>query len=119
MLSADFWTRGGPLLASVGMAGKRGRRWGWAGYVGVVAILAALSALDPAGLRRYLRLEGDARRMGAENARLAAENARLAGEVRALRTDPSALERAAREELRFVRPGERVYWVGERAGTEP
>jgi cell division protein FtsB len=54
-----------------------------------------------------------------ENARIAAENARLAREVRALRTDPSALERAAREELRFVRPGERVYWVGERREAGP
>ncbi|HSD18401.1 MAG TPA: septum formation initiator family protein [Anaeromyxobacter sp.] len=95
------------------MPGRRGRRWGWRAFVGALALLATLSALDPDGLRRYLRLERDARRMEDENARIAAENARLAREVRALRTDPSALERAAREELRFVRPGERVYWVGE------
>jgi cell division protein FtsB len=94
------------------MVGRRGRGWGWGGFAGALALLAALSALDPDGLRRYLRLAEDTRRMEQENARLAAENARLSREVRALRTDPSALERAAREELRFVRPGERVYWVG-------
>ena len=54
-----------------------------------------------------------------ENARLAAENAALSREARALRGDPAALERAAREELRFVRPGERVYWLGAASGGAP
>jgi cell division protein FtsB len=93
------------------MGGARGRRWGFGTYLGVVAILAALSALDPSGLRKYVRLREEAARMEAENARLAAETARLAREVRALRTDPGALERAAREDLGLVRPGERVYRV--------
>lgn len=93
------------------MGGGRGRRWGFGTYLGVVAILAAVSALDPSGLRKYLRLRDDAARMAAENAQLAAETARLAREVRALRTDPGALERAAREDLGLVRPGERVYRV--------
>jgi cell division protein FtsB len=101
------------------MSRRRGRGWGWRAFVGALALLATLSAVDPDGLRRYLRLRGDARRMEDENARIAAENGRLAREVRALRTDPSALERAAREELRFVRPGERVYWAGERREAGP
>jgi cell division protein FtsB len=50
--------------------------------------------------------------MRAENERLASENVALAREARGLRGDAAALERAAREELRFVRPGERVYWLG-------
>ncbi|WP_242340512.1 MULTISPECIES: septum formation initiator family protein [Anaeromyxobacter] len=95
------------------MSGRRGRLWGWRAFVGALALLGAVSAVDPDGIRRYVRLDADARRMEDENARLAAENARLAREVHALRTDASALERAAREELRFVRPGERVYWVGQ------
>jgi cell division protein FtsB len=90
-----------------------------AAVVGGALALAALSALHPSGLRRYVGLAAEARRMEAENARLAAENARLAREAHALRTDPSALERAAREELRLVRPGERVYWVGDRPGADP
>jgi cell division protein FtsB len=93
------------------MGGGRGRRWGFGTFLGIVAILAAASALDPSGLRKYLRLREDAARMEAENTRLAAETARLAREVHALRTDPGALERAAREDLGLVRPGERVYRV--------
>ncbi len=96
------------------MAGIGGRRW-WV-YVGGVAVLATLSALDPSGQRRYQRLTGDVEAMRRENAHLAAENARLAREVHALRTDPAAVERAVREELRYVRPGERVYVLGDRGG---
>jgi cell division protein FtsB len=100
------------------MAGTRGRwaRW-W--VFGAVAAAAAAAAVDPSGLRRYVDLSGDVRRMRDENARLAADNASLAREAHALRSDPAALERAAREELRFVRPGERVYWLGAREGAAP
>ncbi len=101
------------------MAGTPGRRLRWGVYVGVVAALAALSALDPSGLRKHLRLERDARGLRAENARYAAENARLAREIRALRAEPAALERAVREELRYIRPGERVYWLGAERGGSP
>lgn len=87
--------------------------------VGAVAVAAAAAALDPSGLRRYGELSGEVRRMEAENDRLTAENAALSREARALRSDPTALERAAREELRFVRPGERVYWLGSGDGAAP
>jgi cell division protein FtsB len=97
----------------------RGGRLGLGAWAaGAVALVAAV-AFDPAGLRRYLDLQREVRRMRAENARVTSENSALSREVRALRTDPAALERAAREELRFVRPGERVYWLGAGAGGPP
>jgi cell division protein FtsB len=80
--------------------------------VGAVALAAAASALDPGGVRKVARLRAEAARMRGENARLLSENAALAREARGLRGDRAALERAAREELRFVRPGEKVYWLG-------
>jgi cell division protein FtsB len=95
--------------------GRRARWW----IFGAVAVAAAASAYDPAGLRRYLTLQAEVRRMRGENARLETENAALSREARALRSDPAALERAAREELRFVRPGERVYWLGAGDGAPP
>jgi cell division protein FtsB len=87
--------------------------------VGAVAAAAVAAAFDPSGLRRHVELSGEVRRMRGENARLAAENAALAREAHTLRSDPAALERAAREELRFVRPGERVYWLGAGEGAAP
>jgi len=89
------------------MASSRARRW--VAYGALVAALAALSAADPGGLRKYLALSREVVRMQAENGELAASNVRLAREVHALRNDPAAMERAVREELRYVRPGERVY----------
>jgi cell division protein FtsB len=100
------------------MSGTRGRRARW-GIVGAAALAVAAALLDPAGLRRYLALSGEVARMEDENRRLAAENAALSREAHALRSDPAALERAAREELRFVRPGERVYWLGDGDGGAP
>ncbi|HEY6001907.1 MAG TPA: septum formation initiator family protein [Anaeromyxobacter sp.] len=98
----------------------KGRRARWRVLVlGAVVAAAAAAAFDPSGLRRYLALSSEVRRMQRENARLASDNAALSREVRALRSDPAALERAAREELRFVRPGERVYWLGAGNGAAP
>jgi cell division protein FtsB len=98
------------------MAVLRGR-WATWGFVGALALAAAGAAWDPDGVRRVLKLQAEIRRMQAENAQLAAENSALAREARALHGEPAAIERAAREELRFVRPGERVYWLGGEGGA--
>jgi cell division protein FtsB len=78
-------------------------------YLGALAVLFSLSALHEGGLRRHRRLSADARRVAEDNARLRDEIQRLRREARAMAGDPSALERAAREELGYVRPGEVVY----------
>ncbi len=88
-------------------------------FVGAVALLAAASALDPSGIRKHVRMAVEVERMRAENVRLAAENARLAREAVALRSDPEAIERAVREELRFVRPGEIVILTDGEVRTPP
>jgi len=86
-------------------------------YLAGVALLAALSALDPNGLAKHRRLEAEARRVARENQDLRLENLRLRREARALAGEPAALERAAREELGWVRPGEVVYRLDEREGA--
>lgn len=91
---------------------RTGGRWARWGVVGAVALAAGAAAWDPHGLRKYLRLRVEVARMQAENDALSTGNAALAREARSLRGDPAALERAAREELRFIRPGEKVYWLG-------
>ncbi|MGB8932208.1 MAG: septum formation initiator family protein [Anaeromyxobacteraceae bacterium] len=88
-------------------------------FLGAVALLAAASALDPSGFRKHQRLAAEVERMRAENVRLDGENARLAREAVALRSDPAAIERAVREELRFVRPGEMVIRTDREGGTPP
>ena len=94
------------------------RRWIWV-YLAAVAGLGAWSLLDPAGLAKYRRLEAEARRVERENVEMRQENLRLRREARALAGEPAALERAAREELGFVRPGETVYRLDGREGGRP
>lgn len=90
------------------MARRRQVLWG---SVVVALVLAVGSAAAEGGFRRYWRLKQDVRTLEERNARLAQDNARLRREVEALRDDPQALERAAREELGYVRPGELVFDV--------
>jgi cell division protein FtsB len=80
----------------------------WA-CVFVALILAAVSAAAEGGFRRYLRLSQDVKSLKERNKRLGDDNVRLRREVEALRDDPRALERAAREELGLVKPGEIVF----------
>lgn len=43
-----------------------------------------------------------------EVAKIETENAQLTSEIQALRSDPSTIEKLAREELKLVKPGEVV-----------
>lgn len=90
----------------------RRRQVVWASVV-VALVLAVGSAVAEGGFRRYWRLKQDVRTLEDRNAKLAQDNAKLRREVEALREDPVALERAAREELGYVKPGEVVFDVEE------
>jgi cell division protein FtsB len=87
--------------------------------LGAAILWAVAGALDPSGLGKSFRLQVECVRLADENDRLQAENHRLAREARALLTDPKARERAAREELRFIRPGELIYRLDARAPGAP
>ena len=82
----------------------------WAAAV-VALLLAVGSAFAEGGFRRYVRLSNDVTQLKDRNHKLADDNARLRRDVEALRANPRAIERAAREELGFVRPGELVFSV--------
>ncbi len=78
-------------------------------YLVAVLALLGLSALDGNGLRKARRNEAEAERLARENGALEQHVTRLRREVKALQGDPAALERAAREDLGYVKPGEIVY----------
>lgn len=73
------------------------------------ALAAGHLALDPEGLSKTLRLRADCESLETANGTLRRENERLRREVKALADDPAELERAAREELGLIRPGEVVF----------
>jgi cell division protein FtsB len=87
--------------------GRRGLRVAVAGAL----VLAALSALDARGFRRAARLRAQVEALRRSNRQLAVDNAGLAREIQAQRSDAAAVERAVREELGYVRPGELVFQV--------
>jgi cell division protein FtsB len=58
------------------------------------------------GLARTLKLRHELAVLRARNESLSADNQRLQREAESLRDDPDAIERVARAELGWVRPGE-------------
>ncbi len=50
----------------------------------------------------YQKLQGDVQQMQAENDRLSQQ-------IKSLKTDPKAIEKEAREQLRYAKPGEVIY----------
>jgi cell division protein FtsB len=73
--------------------------------------LLALAVHTLFGEQGYLALrrqQSEVERLEAEIQRLEDENRRLIEEIETLKTDPRAVERVAREELKMARPGEKV-----------
>lgn len=79
------------------------------GAVAVALALAMGSLSAEGGFRRYARLKRDVRSLEEKNAKLTADNSRLKREVARVRTEPAAIERAARESLGLVRSGEIIF----------
>ena len=96
----------------------------WAGRAAAAVVVMFALGYIPyhvyarSGLARTLVLRRDLKALRARNAQLAAENDRLAREAEALRDDPGAIERVARAELGWVRPGEIIVDLGPAPGAE-
>ncbi|HLL06386.1 MAG TPA: septum formation initiator family protein [Myxococcaceae bacterium] len=75
----------------------------------LAGVLSLASVADARGFRRYLKLRQDVEALQERNRSLAQQNEGLLREINALRKEPAALERAAREELGYIKPGELVF----------
>ena len=74
-----------------------------------ILALAGRSLLGDRGMFEVWRKKSAYQQLSAEVQTLRDENVALQQEVRALRTDPLAIERIAREELGYSRPGEVTF----------
>ena len=103
------------------MRDERGAQVGLRRKAAILASVIALTALVVGSLfgdRGYLQLmvrRQHEEALAREIEQLRAENARLAAEIHALRADPRAIERIAREELGLARAGETVFILPARA----
>jgi len=79
----------------------------------VFIALVVGSLFGDAGILELWDERSRAEALLAELEELRIENGRLAEQIRALRSDPRAIERLAREELGLVRRGETVFLIRE------
>jgi cell division protein FtsB len=75
----------------------------------VALVGAPVLILQPEGLPRMRALEKELAEVNAENAETRRDVSRLRVQVRALRDDPAAVERIARDQLGLVRKSEVVF----------
>jgi cell division protein FtsB len=88
----------------------------WAVPLGLLVlsvVVVPLRMLEPEGLPRYRALRAELAEAKADNERLAREVANLSREVELLRSEPTAVERIARDELGMVRDGELIFQFAE------
>lgn len=96
----------------------------WLGRVAAASLAAGVIAYVPyhvyarSGLARTLELRRELAAVKVRNADLKEETLRLARQAEALRDDPDAIERVARLELGWVKPGEVILDLSQPA-TEP
>lgn len=85
----------------------------------ITAALVLLLLQDVFGTHGVLamrRSQQEAGRVQQEIERINDENRQLQDRVKALKTDPSAVERIAREEMGLARPGEYIFKVPSKPG---
>jgi len=82
-----------------------------------VALLAGWIALHvmsgPNGWMAYRNKKVEYQRLEEQVGNLQQENAELESRIKALKSDPKAIEKEAREQLRYAKPGEVIYVMPE------
>gem|GEM_PF-961189 len=79
----------------------------------VAVVSVPFLMLSPTGLPRLRNLEEERRRANEEISRLGSQITALRAEVARIKSDPAAVERAARDELGLVRTTEVVFQFSE------
>ncbi len=67
----------------------------------------------------YQKKKADYQQLQGQLDKLTKENEALQGDVKALKTDKAAIEREAREQLHYTRPGEVVYVMPAKPANNP
>jgi cell division protein FtsB len=76
---------------------------------GLLVLVLAHTLFGPYGYLSMRRSQAEVRKVQQELDHLDRENQQLSGEVRALQTDPSAIEKVAREDMGLARPNEMIF----------
>lgn len=95
------------------------RRIATAGVVVVTMMVAFHVVFGANGVFVYAHKRSEYRELDGELKRLQEENERLNQSIKALRTDPRTIEKEAREQLKYARPGEVVYALPQQPTAQP
>jgi cell division protein FtsB len=101
-----------------GDVGLRKKAAGLASAIALIALLVG-SLFGDRGILHLMAQRERAAVLARELDALRDENERLAADIAALRADPAAIERIAREELGYAKPGETVFLIREPASPAP
>jgi cell division protein FtsB len=82
----------------------------------IAACLFAHALLGQNGWMSYRQKRAEYQKLQKQLQRMDDENQRLDAEIRGLKSDPKAIEREAREQLRYAKPGEVIYLLPEEPG---
>jgi len=85
------------------------RRLATGAVVGLTAWLFLHVMFGANGMVVYRQKKTEYQSLQTEIGGLQKENDRTSQQIKALQTDPATIEKAAREQLRYARPGEVVY----------
>lgn len=104
---------GQPVSGQIGGLFRRNLSWMLAT---ALALLLLQDIFGTHGLIAMRRSQQEAKRVQREINQIDEENRQLQDRVRALKSDPTAIERIAREEMGLARPGEHIFKLTPRSG---
>lgn len=85
---------------------RRLATWGLFLFAALVAVHVIFGTN---GWMAYEKKKAEYRKVTEDVQHIQQENAQLQQQIKALKTDPKAIEKEAREQLRYAKPGEIVY----------
>lgn len=97
------------------------RKIATAGVLLIAALVAYHAVFGANGMVVYQNKRTELKSVNVEVDKLQKENQQLTDQIKALKSDPKAIEKEAREQLRYARPGEVIYLLPgqKRADTPP
>ncbi len=85
------------------------RKLATAGVLAVAALVAYHAVFGANGMVVYEKKKTELKTVNSDVQKLQQENQQLSGQIKALKTDHNAIEKEAREQLHYARPGEVIY----------
>lgn len=103
------------LFTSIGEAlhGWR-RRAATAGVTAIALYIAYFVVFGANGWLAYRHKKVEYEKLQKEVRQIQTENKQLEGNINSLKSDPKAIEKEAREQLKYAKPGEVIYVMPER-----